>query len=463
MRFLMNMRFLILFLLLANEGMPQSGYTIIGRISNGSGKKLFLSSVYGEKMTTLDSAVVDASGQLVFHLQPSIPEGLYRISVKKDNYLNLIVNRENIEFSSDLESLSDSIRNLSSLENTLYYRYMKLDRINQAKLELLIPLIDYYPEKDAFYARTTFEFENIQTAQKKTLDSVAALYPGSYAVRIFRLQQTPFIRADISREARMNWLKSHFLDQVNFNDTLLLRSDAWVNKAVSYLSLYSNNRYSQKQLEGEFIKAVTVMLSAAAVNPDIYKFLLDYFVGGFDKYHFDGVITYIADNFQDPFSCEDQARKTSLQKKLENFKKISVGKTAPDIEVPDPKGKPIRLASITSEYTLLIFWSSECGHCIEMMPKVKQLYDKQKPKKLEILAVSLDTSRTAWTGFIKREKLDWLNASELKGFNSKSTDEYNIYATPTMFLLDREKKILSKPISYRELEQSLRENKLLNP
>jgi hypothetical protein len=56
--------------------------------------------------------------------------------------------------------------------------------------------------------------------------------------------------------------------------------------------------------------------------------------------------------------------------------------------------------------------------------------------------------------------LNWLNGSELKGFNSASSDEYNIFATPTMFLLDRGKKILAKPISYRELEQALRENKI---
>jgi hypothetical protein len=78
-----------------------------------------------------------------------------------------------------------------------------------------------------------------------------------------------------------------------------------------------------------------------------------------------------------------------------------------------------------------------------------------------VMTVSLDTSRTEWTSFLKEQKLTWLNSSELKGFNSVSADEYNIFATPTMFLLDREKKILAKPISYRELEQALRENKLL--
>ena len=258
----------------------------------------------------------------------------------------------------------------------------------------------------------------------------------------------------MTKDDRIAYLKQHFLDAVDFNDTLSLRSNGWANKAISYLALYSNNKYNQKQLESEFIKAITIILSKASVNADVYKFLLDYFVGGFDKYHFDAVITYIADNFQDPFSCEDQARKTQLQKKLENFKKISIGKIAPDIAIPDPKGKLIRLSEIKSEYTLIVFWSSECGHCAQMMPQLKELYDKQKPKRWEVMSVSLDTSRNEWTTFLREQKLNWLNVSELKGFNSASADAYNIFATPTMFLLDREKKIIAKPISYRELERT---------
>jgi alkyl hydroperoxide reductase subunit AhpC len=96
-----------------------------------------------------------------------------------------------------------------------------------------------------------------------------------------------------------------------------------------------------------------------------------------------------------------------------------------------------------------------------MMPRVKEFYDKQKPRRVEVMAVSIDTSKTAWTQFLKEEKLNWINVSELKGFNSKSTDDYNIFATPTMFLLDKEKKIVAKPVSYKELEQDLKAQKLM--
>jgi peroxiredoxin len=439
----------------------QQNYTIEGQIHSLSNRKIYISSYFGEKTLLIDSTVLNNEGRFSIQMKPGALTGIYRLSWGKEKFMDLIWNKKNIAFSTSADYPADSLKIQSSVENKIYRYYIQIDRLNQQKLDLLMPVIDYYPQQDLFYSRTREEFEAIQKNQAKLLDSLSGLYPSSFAIRIFKTQATPFLPASLSKEERLNYLKLHFFDHVNFQDTLLLNSSVWANKAISYLSLYGNSKLDQKQLEAEFIKAVTILFSAAAVNAEVYKFLLDYTVGGFDKYHFDGVITYIADNFQDPFSCEDQARKTALQKKLDNFKKISIGKNAPEIEAPDPKGKIVKLSGIQSEYTLVIFYSSTCGHCAQMMPKVKQYYDSQKPKRVEVLAVSIDTSKTEWTKFLKEEKLDWVNVSELKGFNSKAADEYNIFATPTMFLLDKEKKIVAKPISYRELEQSLREQKLI--
>ncbi|MEI6455663.1 MAG: redoxin domain-containing protein [bacterium] len=435
--------------------------SIEGRIHNLDTKTIYLLSFYGEKSTTIDSIIADPAGRFLFTIAPGKKPGMYRVQWGKDNLVDLIWNRENISFETNSLTPSDSLVIINSVENRIYYDYSKKDRNTQSRLELLMPVVDYYPVHDSYYYLTAAEMERIQKEQARLLDSLDQAHPGSYSARIFRLYQTPFLASGLKKEERLKVLQQHYFDKVNFNDTSLLHSPAFANKAISYLALYSDNRLDKKHLEAEFIRAVTIMLSAASVNPDVFKFLLDYLVSGFDKYHFDEVITYIADNFQDPFSCEDQKRKSNLQKKLETFKKIAVGKVAPAIELPDQKGKMVTLAGIQTEYTLLVFWSTECPHCTDFMPRLKALYDSQKPKRFEVLAVSVDTSRTAWTDFIRKEKLNWPNVSDLQGFAGKAADDYNIYATPTMFLLDKEKVILSKPISFRETEQALRDQKLL--
>ena len=457
----MIMRQIFIFWLLFTCLLAQGQNTIDGTILQFPGNRVYLMSIYGERTRAIDSTTTDSSGHFSFVVANRLP-GMYRVQWNKEGLVDLVWNQEDVKFITTSVNPDDSLRFIASLENKINQAYLRLDRMNQAKLQLLMPIVDYYPAKDAFYASVAMEFERVQLHQQQYLDSLVRLYPDAFAVRVAKVYQTPYISASLRPDERINYIKQHYFDRIDFSDTSLLRSMVYVNKAISYLSLYSNNRLPQKQLEAEFIKAVTLMLGAASVNPVIYKFWLDYLVGGFDKFHFDDVITYIADNFQDPSSCEDQERKSALQKKLDNFKKIAIGKVAPELEVPDSKGKPFKLSGLTAEYTLVVFYATTCPHCMSMMPRLKELYEQQKPRRFEVVAVSIDTSRTEWTNVVKEQKLSWINVSDLKGFGGKPADDFNIYATPTMFLLDRGKTILSKPISLMELEQSLRDHNLIN-
>ncbi len=45
---------------------------------------------------------------------------------------------------------------------------------------------------------------------------------------------------------------------------------------------------------------------------------------------------------------------------------------------------------------------------------------------------------------------------------SKAAREYGVWSTPRMFLLDREKRIISKPATVGELEEAIAQLKLVN-
>lgn len=460
----MMIRYLIILFLAVgcvSGGAQPKSYSIEGTIDQWQGKTVYLLSYYGERKSLMDSVITGQDGSFTFTLSPDLATGLYRLHWGNQQGLDLIFNKEDIRFHTNAQEPVENMVIEASVENTLYYNYMKLDRDNQIKLELLQPLVDHYPDQDRFYQDAVKKYDQIQESQAQELASMEKDHPESYALSIFRLYQQPVLPASLDADKRLGYLKQHYFDHTNFNDTALLRSNAWANKAINFLGLYSNPRLNQKQLETEFIKAVTVLLSAAGANEEVFSFLLDYLVMGFDKFHFEDVITYIAENFEDPHACENADRKSALQKKLETFKKIAIGKPAPPIEMPDLAGETFVLSDLKSEYTLLLFWSSECGHCLAMMPKVLEYYHNQDPKRVEIVAIAIDTSKVLWTQAVETEGLDWINLSDLKGFDGEAADSYNIYATPTMFLLDRNKTIVGKPISYRELEVVLREKGLL--
>jgi peroxiredoxin len=127
-----------------------------------------------------------------------------------------------------------------------------------------------------------------------------------------------------------------------------------------------------------------------------------------------------------------------------------VGALAPNIIIPDSLGKSIELYKINTTKTLLIFYASWCPHCKELIPKLRTL------KNIEILAVSLDTSRVDWLNFVNGNSLKYLNVSDQKGWDGKAAGDYFIYATPTMFVLDRDKKIIGKPVNYDELNSFIK-------
>ena len=150
---------------------------------------------------------------------------------------------------------------------------------------------------------------------------------------------------------------------------------------------------------------------------------------------------------------------TALDRRIKQSKNLQIGDKVPNIILPEIDGNEIDLSKIESREVLLVFYASWCPHCQELLPRVTELASKIYKDKLQVLAISLDTSRTDWLNFIQNNKLgNLLNVSDLKGWNGKSANDYFIYATPTMFLINNEKKIISKPLTFDELKFIFNEN-----
>ncbi|MCK5838548.1 MAG: redoxin domain-containing protein, partial [Bacteroidales bacterium] len=141
-----------------------------------------------------------------------------------------------------------------------------------------------------------------------------------------------------------------------------------------YLSLYGDRNFSQAELEESFIDAVDVIQWAALDNDIIYGFILEYLVKGFERYHFDKVLDYIATNYIQEEDCKNENLSSEVQKRLENYQNLSVGKHAPAINMVDVNQNPVTLNSSSSEYLLLVFWASWCPHCIQLLPQLTNIY-----------------------------------------------------------------------------------------
>ena len=140
---------------------------------------------------------------------------------------------------------------------------------------------------------------------------------------------------------------------------------------------------------------------------------------------------------------------------------IAVGQIAPEIALPNPSGKIMKLSDLKGKVVLLDFWASWCGPCRAANPSVVRMYNQFKGKGFEVYSVSLDKTKEAWKSAIQQDGLIWQNhVSDLKYWQSEAAGIYNVSAIPQQFLLDRNGKIavIAQPGS--SIEQQI--EKLVN-
>jgi peroxiredoxin len=208
---------------------------------------------------------------------------------------------------------------------------------------------------------------------------------------------------------------------------------------------YRNPQLQKDLLEKEFTAAVDTILSKAKINPLIYQHITEYLVDGFRKFGFDKIIDYILENYviKDDV-CLDSELELSIDRRIKQARLFKIGNEVPDFVLPDADGKAVKLSNIIADRILVIFYSSQCLHCQDMLPGIKKYYEKQGSN-IKVAAISMDEDKEAWMDFIKKNDLEsWTNLCDLKGWNSPVIEDYYIYATPTMFLLDKDLKITGK-------------------
>ena len=137
---------------------------------------------------------------------------------------------------------------------------------------------------------------------------------------------------------------------------------------------------------------------------------------------------------------------------------LGIGSVAPDIELPNPDGKVIKLSSLRGQYVLLDFWAAWCSPCRHENPYLVEVYEKFNSKGFTIYQVSLDRTKDAWVKGINDDKIGkWSHVSDLQFWNSSVVPVYQIEGIPANFLLDKEGKIIARNLRGEALGAKLAE------
>jgi peroxiredoxin len=134
-----------------------------------------------------------------------------------------------------------------------------------------------------------------------------------------------------------------------------------------------------------------------------------------------------------------------------------VGKTVPDLVMPDVRGKNVSISSFRGKYLLIDFWASWCGPCRMENPNVVKAFNDFKDKNFTILGVSLDKDKDSWQKAISQDHLNWPQMSDLKYWNSQAVETFGFQGIPFNVLVDPSGKVIAQELRGEELDAKLKQ------
>ncbi|MBX7095493.1 MAG: DUF5106 domain-containing protein [Flavobacteriales bacterium] len=463
------------------------GFSIAGNAQNPTLKfkvkgvkdtDVHLAYYFGNKLFYSDTARADKDGNFVFGTKKTYEPGVYAVVLPGTKFFEIVLNNENVVMSTDTTDMYGHMVVTKSKENQLFYDYIHF--INERRKESE-PLREKMKTADP----KSKEYEDLKNQlnalDKKVKEKQATLFndnPTSLTAKVIRMSVDVEIpeapkNADGSPKDSLfayKFAKAHYWDHVDFKDPSLVRCTFFHNKLENYFK----NMVVQDpdSMIAESDRLIGQMLD----NKDMFKYTVHYLTYTFESSKImcmDAAFVHLAYKYYKTGKAfwleEDKVKK--IVERAEELSPILCGVVAHPLSLPDSNMVWRRLPDVKADFTLLIFWDPECGHCKKEMPKFAELYKRLKGQGLEIYSVSSDHNEK-WKKFIRDNDMQFINVAvpekvysdqdmarewittgktDLKSLNYRTT--FDIYSTPKVFLLDKDKRIIAKQIEAEQAEK----------
>ena len=471
-------KILIAALLLPLISMAQTKKTAVGTNNQGRAiqislkpypkdTKIYLGTNYGNSKVFADSCILNEKSEGVFKSKDKLTPGIYFLVSPKMSILFdfLVDDLQQFKISADTTDLKNVIitgskenemfKNYSQVVNTLF---VELNQIEQSFKEAKT-------EKDSATFKEAYLTKDKEIKQKRR--TYIAQNPGSmmsFLLNTMEVPEAPSIpivngKADSLYPYR--YVKDHYWDNIVFNDNRLLRTPFFENKLDDYFKNYISRE------PDSIISEVQYMLTVAKTGKEIYPFLLFKFTNKYISPEFmgqDKVFLHIYQNFfaKGDTTLLSEASKKSLRERAYSLMANQLGLPAPILVLNDVNEKRFALHNMKATYTFIAFWDPTCSHCKVEIPKLDSIYKASWIKHdIKVIAVNTNAKEmTLWKEFIKDNKIDqWINAYQTDEDLNKEITEgkpttirqlYDVFKTPTFYLLDKDKKIVAKNLSIEQ-------------
>ena len=420
----------------------------------------YLANYYLDKPYIIDTAKINSKGGGEFKGEKELEGGVYLIILPSKKYFDIIIDKEQFfSIENDTINFAENIKIKGSTDNLLFYDYQKFISKEQKEAEPLSKAIKKAKDKDSIKSMQS-KLSAIDGEVKKYKLDYMKNHPETFFAKVLKTSYEPELpEAPILSNGRKdsnyiyNYYKQHYFDNVDFNDSRLLRTPGiFQDKIKQYMSSVILQHPDSVNKEADILIAKTH-------DKDIFKYLVWYITNwsetsnimGFDAIFVHMVEKYYMTNQAYWVSPTNLEKITNRAKVLKN---LLIGTKIPNVTAQDTNGVFITLYNIPAKYTILFFWDPTCGHCQKEMPKLKALYDSIKTQNIEVFGFSADPDIKRWKKYIKDNNLNWINVMDMQNTTNFHAI-YDIDRTPIIYLLDENKKIIAKKLSVQQLQEFL--------
>jgi len=434
------------------QASAQNSAVIKGSFSAAKETEIRLMGFIGTKDTLLAQTKTDTLGNFLLQY-PKKYKGAASLQVKETTNLIVLLNNENVEISwSNFKDFS-VLQFTNSQENQAFQQAYTINMDAQKKLAGLTYLLPFY-KNDLSKKELTAQLEQEINIEKSRFEAYLNKLPHtSYAKAYLRyralLQQ---LQKENKTQVEAGDAEAAFL-ALNYSEENLFYSGLAKELFDAYLK--QTFTLQEEALIVSKLNAFSdVLKKSSQVNTKALNQYSEYLMKEYEKFGLIACAEHLALSLLDDNKCIINDKTLPI---LEQYKKMAIGNKAADI-VFSTGLKYTKLSEVPGKYKVVLFGASWCEACKNEMPQFKDYAELFKTKyDAEIVFVSIDTDKEKYDAYIK--DLPFINTCDYKGWGSPNVRNYYVFATPSIFVLDTENKIVAKPLNAIATAKWLYENK----
>ena len=457
---------LLMLSLCAGDVVARPGYRIHLKMQGVKDSMVFLAHYYGKPMPTIfkrDSARFDKKGNAEFKSDDeTFVGGIYMmlLSDRKTYFEILLNNGDDFSIVAPIDNLPEGIKFTNSPVNDDFRAYTDFLKGYAATQQAF--------EKEFKAAKT---LADSQAVRKKSSGSSKVLinyrreylktHPNSLLSVIFKgleIPQVPegphLLEDGKTKDSAFSYryYKGHFWDGYDFQDDRLVHAPIIDAKLDEYFNKLVMPWPDSIEHEAD------ILLKKAKGTKHNFKYVLWWltrYAENSKVMGMDEALVYLVENYYmkgDAFWLSNE----ELVKYEDRAMKIApnvLGNVAPVMKLPNVMtANEEILHSGKAKYTLVVFYSPTCGHCQTEIPSIDSLYRKVlKAKGCKVFTVATEGDEKAIKDFITKNKLeDWTNTWD-PGRTGDWRGKYDVYSTPSIYLLDERKIIRGKKLDHSNI------------